>query len=145
MKTIIFFCLRYLLSLIIMVHMYWLFYWIVGLSWAPFAAYLPSWLATIPPIIVWLFLHYLVAFKALKPLKINGYYYLIVNILTLAYTLSVEYFSYCLRLEQHEGDTISTQILHSAFSLKIVLTCVAFILIINTWNKFYRRTKLCKD
>ncbi len=141
MKKIISLSLRYLLSLIVMMYMYRLFYLIVEFFWALFATYLPFLLAMIPPLLLWIFSHYMVSSKVLKPLNINGYYYLIVNMLALIYTLSLKYLSYYWFLEQHRENSLSTGLLHSIFLLEVLLACVAFILIISTWNKFYRRVK----
>lgn len=128
-----------------MMYMYWLFYFVGSLVWALFASCLPLLLAMLPPVVVWILLQYSISYKILKPLKINGYYYLVVNILSLIYTLGIKYGSYRYFLEMKGEDLVSSKFQHFTFGLETLLAFIGFVIIINTWNKFYRRVKLCKD
>lgn len=115
MKNIIINVLRYIAAFIVAINMYWIFYIITNFIWGFFASLLPLLFAIIPPIIVWLFLQYGTFWKILKPLKINRYYYLIINILGLIYAFIKQYISYVWFLETNGDKVVSERFQHLTF------------------------------
>lgn len=122
--------------------MYWLFYFVDSFVWILFASCLPLLLAMIPSVVIWMLLQYSISYKILKPLKINGYYYLIANTLSLVNTLSVKYISYRHFLEMKGENFVSKEFQHFTFGLETLLAFIGLVIIINTWKEFYRRVKL---
>ena len=145
MKNIIINVLRYIVAFIVAINMYWIFYIITNFIWGFFASLLPLFFAIIPPIIVWLFLQYGTFWKILKPLKINRYYYLIINILGLIYAFIKQYISYVWFLETNGDKVVSERFQHLTFLQESLLTLIGLFVIIYIWKNNYRSKKICKD
>lgn len=96
-------------------------------------------LAIIPAAIFWIVMQYLVSKYLFRKLISNGMYYLISQILILAYLLLMKYASYLWYLQSYAESQISVDFQNTIFIAELLFGVIACFIIIYTYRLLYKK------